>query len=283
MKFTNNSAQVFSLGSVSRAISTLVSAIIGLGILSSGCQGESGSELRITPTSLEVLRIGITAEASPAKAGMDACRTVSGAAILIEEVGTGQAQPGEFDLLISLGLPPSGVESAVALAEEEIILVAPEGVEAGGNLTTSSLLAIFSGQARRWSDLPDGSSIGSGEIALWNYPQGHPLRTVFESVLEDLPAGRSSFASLAPTPREMSEAVASEPGRIGYIPAAWLHPGLQRIEIEGGLQQQLRLPLLASTTNGFGGMLDRIVRCLQSGEGRDVLNEIYSPWTGDSS
>jgi ABC-type phosphate transport system substrate-binding protein len=169
---------------------------------------------------------------------------------------------------------PENPDSVAPIAEEEIILTVPAKEELVTVLSTETLQAIFAGRARSWSEVQDGA-FGSGPISLWNYPAGHPLRDVIEAALLEPSTELAPIALLAPGPRQMVEALTGGEGGVGFLPSAWLAPGLQKLELEPEVQKKLRLPVLISSRHEFAGALHSIVSCLQVGLGHEALMDIY--------
>lgn len=104
----------------------------------------------------------------------------------------------------------------------------------------------------------------------WAYPKGDDVQQVFESaVLQNRPPD-SSVIHLAPDPAAVLEAVAANPGAIGYLPARWLAAvdeeqaasvkALSVKDLEAG---QFRRPIVAMSRSEPNGPEKDWLLCVQ--------------------
>ena len=75
----------------------------------------------------------------------------------------------------------------------------------------------------------------------------------------------------------MLEAVASDPGGIGYVLKSWLPAQVTLSLIEPDIQKTLRKTILALVNSEPQGNLYDLLNCLQNGAGHDQLKEYHSP------
>jgi hypothetical protein len=75
----------------------------------------------------------------------------------------------------------------------------------------------------------------------------------------------------------MLEAVARDPGAIGFIPLSWLNKDVNLTQIDQDLQNAMNKPVLAlANIKPQGGPLI-LLDCLQNGVGQTALLKHYSP------
>jgi len=97
---------------------------------------------------------------------------------------------------------------------------------------------------------------------IWTYPQGHPLQKIFGEVImgeENI----SPYAIIAPNPGEMLDAITQDSNAIGYIPGSWLTDDIKTITIDPSIQEALRKPILALTSQKPDPLIQNFLACLQ--------------------
>ena len=132
-------------------------------------------------------------------------------------------------------------------------------------LSAEQLRALWSGRLPTWQALGGGTEA----VEVWTYAEGTALGERFEQAVM---AGEltSSTAWLAPDPQAVLEAVAAEPGAIGYLPAAWLEgadnalaEAVRVIQVTTELDEAFRMPVLALTEADPQGALRSLLVCFQ--------------------
>lgn len=174
--------------------------------------------------------------------------------------GATRTAPGPAAVvLLRLGEGPGEVPFAVSLGEERVqVIVHPENPVS--SLDEDQLRGLFSGETGSWEaaggpDLP---------VQPWVYPAGEEIQALFEEkVLAGAPV--VSTAGLAPTPEQMLEAVAGDPGAVGFIPGSWLEDGVEPVSLPDSLQDSLQLPILAQVAAEPQGAAREFLSCLQLG------------------
>ena len=177
----------------------------------------------------------------------------------------------DSDLTIWWGEKPAEVSFAYPLAQDELVVIL-NLVNSNSNLSTNELRALYSGKVQNWEEF----SIYQHAVSVWSYPEGNELRGIFdENILGD--QRLTPLAFLAPNPQAMLEAVASDPGAIGFLPRSWLNQDVFSTQIDMDLQKMLNKPVLALTkTKPQSGSLI-LLDCLQNGVGQAALLEHFSP------
>lgn len=175
------------------------------------------------------------------------------------------------DLTLWWGDKPAEVSFAYPLAQDELVVILNQA-NSNSNLSTNELRALYRGKVLNWDEI----STYQHTVLVWNYPQGNELRGILqENLLGKLRF--TSLAHLAPNPQAMLEAVARDPGAIGFIPLSWLNKDVNLTQIDQDLQNAMNKPVLAlANTKPQGGPLI-LLDCLQNGVGQTALLKHYSP------
>jgi hypothetical protein len=160
----------------------------------------------------------------------------------------------QADLRIRLGEPGQLVTPAYRIGTEEVMIVTHP--QAGvGALTASQVGALFTGQARNWSEV-GGSDL---TVVVWAYDPSVDLQLELDrAILRGRPV--SSLARLAVTAQHMSDSVGAVPGSVGLLPRRWK---------AGNTQEALMLatvPVLALTRTEPAGAMARLIECMQAAQ-----------------
>ena len=183
---------------------------------------------------------------------------------------SGSAQDFEgHDLVIWWGEKPSVMDFAYPLGHDELVVIAnPENPKQ--ELSPQELKALFSGHIEKWTEIGTLDQ----QVTLWIFPEINLLSELFKlEVLDEQHFSR--LASVAPSPQAMLEAIAKNPGAVGFLPRSWTSPDVSIIKIEPDLQEALRKPLIVLTKSEPGAGLQNLLTCLQTGAGQAILEENY--------
>jgi len=226
----------------------------------------------ITPASLQPITIALTPSMEPVSLALNTCAAIfPEMALLIEEITAPSHQMRPSDLKIWLGQPPDPELFATQIAWEQIVMILNPSNPLL-SLSVDNLRALFTGRVRRWS------AIGGTEreVAIWIYPKGDEIRQIFETTIMD--GNRfTSQALLAPNPEAMLEAVAKDPGALGFLPGAWITPQVKTLQLIPDLTGMLRQPVLALTTGEPHGLVRSFLLCLQGQTGQTAISTKYKP------
>lgn len=192
-------------------------------------------------------------------------------ALIIEKRPANSIQFGDSDLTVWWGDKPGSVTYAYPLAQDELVIVLNQA-NPNYSLATNELLALFGGKVLNWNEI----STFQHEVSSWIYPPENELRETFqENIMREVKLTPLSY--LAPNPQAMLEAIARDPGAIGFLPRSWLSQDVLQSRIDSDLQSALDKPLLALTkTQPQGGILI-LLDCLQNKAGQEKLRENFSP------
>jgi hypothetical protein len=208
------------------------------------------------------LHIAISSAAQPASAAVMACLPrEEGLQISFDAIYPAAIQLNKVDLYIRLGEPQEPPAFAAQLATETFVVV----TNAVQSLSRSQAADLFSGRISNWSGL-------SGEdlpVKLWVGPASDEARQAFEpSILLGSPV--AGDANIATDPQQILDAVATNPGAAGLLPAAWAGDAAQ-------INLGIELPLLAIAAEEPSGAVHAVLSCLQGGVGQAALAEKYTP------
>jgi hypothetical protein len=186
-----------------------------------------------------------------------------------------QLTPGLFsygDLALWLGEPPAEMTGQFgAQVGWQQLVVVTNAANPIDQLSAAQLRDLYAGQVEDWSML-GGESLPA---QVWCYPPGDPAGDAF---IHAFAAARNlspntfpwAGAGLAPSPQAMLEAIAAEPGAIGYLPEgalaaapAEMKGALTQVELDSDSETALRLPLLALSPGEPHGILRALLVCLQ--------------------
>lgn len=229
------------------------------------CTG--AQELLIVPSPVPV-RVALPPSLDPVRSALTACaRNQPGLALLVETRPSAFIDLSEVDLALWLGDMPEFAGFAAPLAQEQIVLIV-NSRNTLLNLDSPTLEKILSGQITTWQQI---GIPYDGEITLWIYPQENEIQDTIEStVLLDNKISPSAF--IAADPEVLLGKVETDRSAIGFLPAAWLTPGVKVVEIEG---VSITLPVLALSEEDPQGMARQLLACLQGPIGQKNLAAYY--------
>jgi hypothetical protein len=214
--------------------------LIYLGILiMAACQPINGFSTP-NPLNFTPLKVEISPDLNWMLPTMNACALKQSNIGIILASGS-QNQIPELSLTFGEEKPIDG--SALQIGQDNLIIVThPENPLT--ELSKKDIQAIFSGQVRSWSQFTQDERQSQKEITLWDYPTGVNSQTIFQSIFLEKHS-RNPYAWLAPNPELLRQAVANDPGSIGYLPARWLNNSIRALKINDLDSNDLRQPILA--------------------------------------
>lgn len=145
------------------------------------------------------------------------------------------------DILLRIGEPKVLVQPAYQIGEEEILVMVNRESPIQ-NLTLPDVQVIFAGQ---------------GDAAVWVYASGVDSQWVFDQAVME---GRSvtSFARVAASLQEMTNALNADSAAIGILPKRWVAGNLRAVYSVGVF------PVLAITNDEPQGAARTVLGCLRS-------------------
>lgn len=180
-------------------------------------------------------------------------------------------------LVFRLGEPAEDFSYAVQVAQETLAVIVNSNNPLE-SLTAEQLRRIFSGEIKNWDEF---GKFGAN-IQVWVYPAGDEITHIVDQTL--LSSQKiSTEALLAADPPAMISGVESAPGAVGVVPSAWLKQESQEsaqvktVRLERALSISFRQPVLAILSGEPQGVERDYLSCLQSGPGKTMLEERYSP------
>ena len=224
------------------------------------------------PPSPQPVSVSFSPSMEPVRDALHTCaNTLPEIALFVEKTPASAQDFETIDMIIWWGEKPEEMDYAFSLAEDElVVIINPENPNSA--LSASELNALFNGRVEHWSDI----STYNQPVSVWIYPPDNKLSVAFKSGILSAPRF-SLLAYLAPTPQAMLEAVAGDPGGIGYVPRSWLTPKVSRSSIDPNLQITLRKPILALVNSEPQDNILALLSCLQTGVGQERLLDHYYP------
>jgi len=244
------------------------------------------------PTPL-IVRVQYTPALAAWTQAMNRCMAnIADSGLVVNEVPAGSLDPSQVDFVLRFGpldpqpnpistLTPVAATGAplhtlssptnrayyqAVIARDEIVLVVnPTNAVTG--LTPAEVSAIYSGQMTQWSGLSAGTqtpvaTVAQQQIQAWTYLQGDDLRSVFdEAFLQGGAAGREVYQ--APDPAAMLQAIANNPGAIGFLLKSQLSAAVRQIPLDGEPDFELTQPIVAISLSEPQGQARQLLVCLQ--------------------
>lgn len=210
----------------------------------------------------EELHIAISPAAQPASAAVLACLPRDESIhISFNELYPVAVELDKVDLYIRLGEPQGSPAFAAQLATESLVIV----TSAVEQLSRSQAADLFSGRVDNWDELGGEDLL----VELWGGPASDEARQAFEvNILLGSPV--SGDANIAANPQQVLDAIATNPGAAGLLPAAWVG---ETAHIDLGVE----LPVLAIAAQEPSGAARTVLSCLQGSLGQAALAEKYAP------
>ena len=199
-------------------------------------------------------------------------------AFFLEEAPAQGMDLNRYDLVFRLGLPAESEAFSAPLGWENIVVYTNE--PAVTQLKKSDLRGLFSGKITIWK----GADGLDHPVQVWTFPAGDEARQVFD---EAIMAGErlTPKAYLAPDPQAMLEALSSQAGSVGILPAAWVKSSkpagsfpIHEVSLDAGAKSVLRLPILALAKAEPQGAARSLISCLQSKDGQAMISSLYETW-----
>ncbi|MGH2583107.1 MAG: substrate-binding domain-containing protein [Anaerolineales bacterium] len=217
-------------------------------------------------TDQSILNIAVSPSAQPVSDAILACASTSGEVFTtIDILYAGTFELADYDLFIRLGESDEEVGAILPLAKERVGVAVNNGLSLG-SVNRNALVEILTGRISSWSDL------GGPEepLIIWVGPESDDARGIIE---EELLRGApiAGNARVAPNPSALLDSVATDPGSIGILPAAWAD---ERVDV---IDLGIEVPVLAISANELEPEARDLLACLQGSTGQAVLSERYAP------
>lgn len=156
--------------------------------------------------------------------------------------------------------PPSAAYASLVGYDRLALIVHAENPIS--SLDNEALMGIYTGRITDWNNLT-GRDLPTQP---WSYPASSPLRVLFEQLLlAGAPTGPNTL--LAPDPATMLEAVAADPGALGFLPISWLeipNASTRPMDLPPNLEERARLTVIALTSQEPQGALRSLFICVQN-------------------
>ncbi len=168
------------------------------------------------------------------------------------------------DLVLRLGAAENPAYFASLLGHDRVVVIINQ-TNPVQSLSQNDLIDLYRGQTLDWQTISEFQH----PVQAWLYPEGDEIRSIFDTLVFGNSISIQGY--LAPDPQAMLEAVAKEPGAIGYLPLSWLnetpaalHSELKAITLlDANLTLSLSQPILAISTAVPQGAVQDLLRCSQ--------------------
>lgn len=221
------------------------------------------------PPTPQTFRIAYLSSLSPLTEFLHLCISEQPESYFILEEIQNISNANQADLILWLGDQPASFFIAFPFGWENLsVVINPKN--SLDDFYLEEIRSLFSGEYDNWNKL-------EGEdrpISVWVYPEDFKIQRQFSFFLG---ADRqiTSLAYLASSPTIVREAIASDPGAIGFLPNAWINADLTPVQLE---TESLTLPILALSSTEPKSAVREFIACLQSPQFQTALKVKYQPW-----
>jgi hypothetical protein len=205
---------------------TLTALTLAAAVLLAGCAPVPTPAPIATP---RILQVQMTPSLQSLAVGFSMCAEEQPATGLV----TLETPADALDPALSLALrwgPPNELPGSVSVIGYETLVVIVHPQDPRAAVALEELRGLYQGKQ-------------SGTA--WAYPAGDDVQQVFEAAVLDGEPAPARAVSLAPHPQAMREAVAGEPGAVGFLPQRWLDDTVKAVTVEGIAPERLTAPILA--------------------------------------
>ncbi len=167
------------------------------------------------------------------------------------------------DLALRWGPAAQSDAAAFILGSDELVVVV-NPANPLASLTRAQFELVFSGTARQWPEvlnLSDCPTCPTGDIHLYNYPEGEDTQDALESLLKT--GIRRANIYLAPNPQRLAEVLADDPAAIGFMPRRWVSGSLKVVDLPDLPIEERSFPILALTPAEPQGAARAWLGCVQ--------------------
>ncbi len=187
------------------------------------------------PSQTEVITVYSTPAAVPWISDLYACANNISVTLIVSAESP--------EIYLRIGEPETLLSPAYQIDEEEILIVTHRESPVQ-NLSLEEAQALFAGQ-------------GDASVQVWGYASEADVQILFAQLVMN---GRSvtSFARMAASPQEMSDALNSESNSIGILPKHWVAGNVREVFSAG------MAPVLAITKQEPQAGVGQLISCLQN-------------------
>jgi len=221
------------------------------------------------PPTPQTIRIAYLSSLSPLTEFLQFCISEQTEAYFVLEEIPKITIANQADLTFWLGEKPTSYAFAFPFGWEQLsIVINPKNPI--DDLTIEGIRRLFSGEIDNWNELESEDR----PVSVWIYPEDYEIQRQFSLFLgEDRQT--TSLAYLASNPAIVKEAIASDPGAIGFLPDAWIDADLTSVQLE---TESLTLPILALSNTEPKVAVRELIACLQSPQFQAAMKASYQPW-----
>jgi len=207
-------------------------------ILAGACQPQYANLPDKTP---EIWRMQMPDSLSWLGPKLNVCtQQQSDVALIIEARPQSEPVSDTADMILRWGDPPAEDQNTWFQIGEDNLVIITHPDNPLSEITADQLQRIFTGQIRSWSEIGEYTE---GIFAV-DLPAGNEIHQAFSASLGEKPS-LSPGAQIAADAVTMRQAVAAQPGAIGYLPARWLDDSVKKLPVIDSRQpRRITFPVL---------------------------------------
>jgi DNA-binding transcriptional LysR family regulator len=241
-------------------------------LLFSGCQ--TGSEGDLAPK--KSIRVELSPSLEYLSPAIQACTIQSGDInITLDEKPAAEMGKTGADISLMWGdkLVPEGMQS-FRLGSDRLVFTAHKDnplqrvsvsqaffLNRAGFDTWGEALSQFCPECKIPANYNERSIEG------WHYSSGEDIYAEIAGLSTESPSGGLRRTWLAPTPKDLADAITNNPAAIGWLPARWLNDNLKEIGVTELDPAKQIVPVLAITPGKPDPKVESWLHCLQSAYG----------------
>lgn len=225
------------------------------GVLLAACQPAAATPI---PTQA-VIELQLTPALGWLGAPLNACAAELNVAVITDEKPA-PALDLTGGVALRWGAPqPLNSYAAELGADELVVIVNPANRLSG--ITRKDLRSLVQGRTAAWRELFKDDTLPAETVQVWVYPAGEDTAAVVERLLGQAVSNRAAW--LAPDPAAARQAVAADPGAIGFLPRRWLDSSVRAVPLTDVPADLQRAPILALSPAEPTGLTRDVLVCVQ--------------------
>lgn len=244
-------------------------AIVCLVVWLAGCQ-TTGETL---PNQQILLRVELSPTLRYLSPAMQACALQSeNVHIILEEKPVTEMVKTGADVSLFWGdrRVPSGMQ-AYRLGSDRLVLAVHKDNPLN-RLKIDQAVTLMRAGFATWNDAlaaycPDCAipeALGNRAIEAWHYTSGEDISSEIVGLSPQTASSSLRRVWLAPAPENLAQAVAENPGAVGWLPARWLNDNIKEVFLDGVDPNAQTIPVLAASNAQPQGAKQTWLQCLQS-------------------
>lgn len=211
-----------------------------------------------SPAATQWLRVQVSPSLSNYSDVYSSC-VPAGVGLALQQAAGTSFQPEQADLTLIWGEPQANLAYAVRLAQDDLSLVV-NPLNPIASISLQALQTTYLGHLPAW----DWDYLGQlpSPLNAYAYPDSSDILHIFAGGVFQPGQALDREVNLVPGPLEMRQAIARDPGGLGFLPSRWLDSSVKPIPIEGAPTQWTQPILALSGSEPQGAARDWLL-CVQ--------------------